>query len=294
MKTSLESKIAQICIVIGLTIVALICSYPFYYILIYSVSIPSEAVRGVYWIPAGFTMQNYIEIFRQNDILHAAFISVSRTILGTALGVFCTSLFAFLLTQQRLRFRMAIYRLVVVTMFLNAGLIPWYVTMVKLGFKNNFLLYIIPSAIGAFYLILVKTYMEQIPPALQEAAMIDGAGPFKIYYKIIFPVSMPVIATIAIFMAVDQWNTWLDNFYLADIAQLQTLQKLLLGYLADQQAMVMSAMSKMQQQSSNSVKVTPTSIRMTITMVVMLPVLLIYPIFQKYFVKGIMIGAVKG
>lgn len=276
--------------IIVLLLFSFICLYPFYYIFIYSISLPEEAYKGVYFLPIGFTLENYKQIFEQSNVPMAVFISASRSVSGTLLTVFFTSLFAFLLVQPKLKFRKSIYRLVVFSMYVQSGLIPWYMTMKTLGLKNNFLLYVLPSAIIAFYLILVKTYMEQLHPSLQESAMIDGAGPFKIFIRIIMPLCMPVLATIAIFSAVDQWNAWTDNFYLADSKNLETLQLLLLTYMKDQAANS-SAFAAM---SERAVRVTPFSIKMTITMIATLPILFVYPIFQKYFVKGIMLGSIKG
>lgn len=272
-----------------------ICIYPFYYIFIYSVSIPQEAAKGgIYFLPKGFTLASYVQMFKLNNILQSAFVSVSRTVVGTAVTVFCSSLFAYLLANPRLRHRKAIYRFAITTMYLNAGLIPWYVLMKELGLKNNFLLYVLPSAIIMFYVILIKTYIEQLPNALEESAMIDGAGPMRIFIRIILPLSLPILATIAIFSSVGQWNTWMDNLYLVSEPKLQTLQLLLLTYLSDQTANMMSIKSKMPGMNITIVELTPTSVRMTITMIVTLPILLVYPFFQRFFVSGIMIGAVKG
>ena len=281
----------DVLIILAMLLYTMLCLYPFYYVLIYSISDPNLAVRGVYLLPRGLSFANYRRLFEQNNILWSAFISVSRSSLGSVLTVFFTSLFAYILMQEKLRFRKFLYRSVIVTMYVSAGLIPWYLLMTALGFKNNFLLYILPSAVNAFYLILIKTYMESIPPSLQESALIDGAGAFKIFRSIVFPVSKPILATVLIFAAVDQWNTWIDNFYLCASKNLQTLQLLLLSFLVEQASFVQSAMAKSTLTTST---VTPNSIRMAITMIVTLPVLLVYPIFQRYFVRGIMLGAIKG
>lgn len=281
--------------VLALVVIALVivCVYPFYYVFIYSISIPMEVQGGgIYLLPAGFTLQGYVQLFKDSEIWNAAFISVSRTVLGTMVSVFCTSAFAFLLTQEKLKLRKFYYRLVVITMYVQAGLIPWYITMKSYGLRNNFMLYIIPGAILAFNLILIKTYMEQLPSELYEAAKVEGAGVMYLFFKIAFPLSRPIIATVTIFTAVSQWNQWMDNFFLADVPQLQTLQYLLLKYLVDQTSNLAAAGDNLD--SLVIIEQTPMSIRMTITMIVTLPVLLIYPMFQKHFVKGIMVGAVKG
>ena len=286
-------KFADALIFIILTLAAFACFYPFYYMLIYSLSDSNLVARGVYFIPAGFTFNNYLEILAQHDVLQGAFISISRTVLGAGLTVVCSSMFAYLLAQPKLPGRKFFYRLIITSMYVNSGLIPWFVVMKMYGLQNSFLLYIIPSAVAVFYVILCKTYIEQLPVELTEAAYIDGAGPVYIFTKIIFPLCRPVLATIVIFSAVDQWNTWMDNFYLVNTANLQTLQLTLLNYLTNQEVMAtMSAASKLTR-GAHYVS-SPTSIRMAISLLVAAPILLVYPIFQKHFVKGILIGAVKG
>ncbi len=276
-----------------LLLLVVITIYPFYYIFIYSVSDPIEAQKGVYLWPAGFSLEAYQATIKLPGITDSAIVSVSRTILGTLITVFSCSFFAYLITKNEMPMRKAIYRFVLITMYFNAGFIPWYLTMKTYGLQNNFLLYIIPSAISGFNIILIKTFIEQLPASLEESAKIDGAGYFKIYTSIIFPLSMPIIATIAVFSAVGQWNTWFDNFFLVENPKLQTLQLVLYNFL--NQSSNLSNMSTEQLTRGDLVRtITPQSIRMTITMIVTLPIVLVYPMLQRYFVKGIMMGAVKG
>ncbi|ANY71423.1 MULTISPECIES: carbohydrate ABC transporter permease [Paenibacillus] len=276
-----------------LLLLVVITIYPFYYIFIYSVSDPIEAQKGVYLWPAGFSLEAYQATIKLPGIADSAIVSVSRTILGTLITVFSCSFFAYLITKNEMPMRKAIYRFVLITMYFNAGFIPWYLTMKTYGLQNNFLLYIIPSAISGFNIILIKTFIEQLPASLEESAKIDGAGYFKIYTSIIFPLSMPIIATIAVFSAVGQWNTWFDNFFLVENPKLQTLQLVLYNFL--NQSSNLSNMSTEQLTRGDLVRtITPQSIRMTITMIVTLPIVLVYPMLQRYFVKGIMMGAVKG
>ena len=166
--------------------------------------------------------------------------------------------------------------------------------MKSYGLKNNFLLYIIPYAVTAFYVILIKTYIESLPPALSESAAIDGAGIVKIFVSVIIPLSLPVIASVAVFAAVGQWNAWYDNFMLVSNPKLKTMQLVLMEYLQKQVMQVLTSGSAASSTAAASNQVTPMSVRVTITMVTMLPIMLIYPMLQKYFIKGIMIGAVKG
>jgi putative aldouronate transport system permease protein len=274
-----------------LFLLVLVCMYPFYYIFIYSISIPAEAAKSaIYFLPKGFTLQNYSEIFKLNHLAFSAFISLSRTIVGTIVTVFCSSMFAYALSKPNLQFRKFIYRITISTMYINAGIIPWYITMKSLGLKDNFLLYVLPSAIVAFYLVLIKTYIEQIPDSMEESAMIDGANVITIFFRIILPLCIPVLAVVAIFAAVGQWNAWTDNFFLGQ--KLPTLQLVLLTFLTDQSSNTFAMKSNMSNVTVQ--QVTPTSIRMTVTMIVTLPIIFVYPFFQKYFISGIMVGAVKG
>jgi putative aldouronate transport system permease protein len=272
----------------------LACIFPFYYIFIYSLSDSSMALTGITLFPKGFTFIAYTKVFVIEGILNGALISVLRTVLGTALTVFVCSLFAYLMTLQQFPLRKVFYRYLVITLYFNAGLIPWYIWMRQLHLNDNFLLYILPSAVNAFYIILIKTYFEQLPKSLEESAKIDGAGYFAIYWKIIIPISMSIIATIAVFTAVDQWNAWFDNYILVNNKKLYTLQYLLYYYQSSASALSRQSGLEINRDGGRSIYMTPETVRMTITMVITLPVLCVYPFLQKYFVKGIMLGAIKG
>jgi ABC-type glycerol-3-phosphate transport system permease component len=271
------------------------CLYPFYYIFLYSISDATEAARGsVFLWPVKPEVASYASLLAKPEVLNAVFVSVARTVVGTVLTVLCSSYLAYAVTRRDLPLRSLIYRFVVLTLYIGAGLIPWYMTMKGLGLKNNFLLYVLPGAVGAFYVILVKTYIEQLPSSLEESAKIDGAGPFTIFFRIIAPISLPIIATVTIFSAVGQWNTWQDNLYLVNVRSLQTLQLLLYNYLntsvATGDVSRMSTMSLI----ANVKQVSATSLRMTMSMITVFPILLVYPFMQRYFIKGIMLGAIKG
>ena len=275
------------------------CIYPFYYVLVYSLSSRSGATQaGLLFIPRDFTLTTYKEIFRIGGVEQAAFVSVARTVTGTALTVFCTSLFAYLLTQRKLRFRKAIYRFMVVSLYINAGLIPTLLLYKALGLLNTFLVYVIPGAVAAFNVVLAKVYIEQIPPSLEESALMDGAGPFAVYRNVILPVSLPILATIAIFTAVTQWNSWFDNFLFAKPIHLRTLQYLLYLFTKDNEAQQLLAAATsptgVRGPELAQVELNPKSIRMAVTMIVTLPILFVYPFFQRYFVKGILVGAIRG
>jgi len=277
-----------------MTVLILLCVYPFYYIIIYSFSNPKLAdIHNVFLFPVGFSLYTYLGIFKLNDISSAFVVSLSRAVLGMAITVVCSSFFAFLVTKKEMYFRKIVYRIVVASMYLNAGLIPWYLTMKFYGLKDNFLLYIIPGAVGAFYVILVKVYIEQLPSELEESAKIDGAGILTVFFRILFPISKPIIATIAVYSVVAGWNSWVDNYFLVSNEHLNTLQLLLYTYLT-QAELQMASSAKAMNINTNVVQLTSTSIKMCITVIATVPILFAYPFLQRYFVKGIMMGAVKG
>jgi putative aldouronate transport system permease protein len=281
-----------------LTLLTLACILPFWYLFINTISGAEEIARGrVILLPHGIHLQNYLSILGMPTIWRAALISIARTVLGTSLTVFCCTLFGYLLAQEALPMRKSIYRFVVVTMFFNAGLIPWFLTMRMLGMQNNFLLYILPSAVIPFYLVLLKTYIEQtIPRSIEESALMDGAGYFQIFGRIIIPLSTPIVATVAVFAAVGQWNSFTDTLFLVRDQSLMTLQMQLYKYLQQVEAVAAAIRSGgiMAAVRPGGYMISPLAVRMTVSMVVVFPILIVYPVLQRYFIKGIMIGAIKG
>ncbi|MBJ6360754.1 carbohydrate ABC transporter permease [Paenibacillus sp. GCM10012307] len=276
-----------------LLLFTLMCIYPFYYVLIYSISDPAKVAQGIFLLPAGLEFGTYKSILSLPYIKTSFFISLSRTVIGTLLTVLCCSFFSYLLTKDRMLLRKFVYRMLVVTLYINAGLIPWYITMKMLHLDENFLLYVLPTAVSGFNVILIKTYIEQLPAALEESAMIDGAGYLTIFTKIIFPLCKPIVATVAVFAAVGQWNTWMDNYFLVNSASLKTIQLTLYEFLSSANTFTGLDAASITRQAQNVV-LTPESIKMSTTIIVTLPILAVYPFMQRYFVKGIMLGAVKG
>ena len=290
---SAASKAMSVVLYVILTIFAFLCIYPFYYIIIYSISDANQAASGLFLLPKGFSLETYKGLFLLNDIPQALLISVSRSILGAIIAIVGSSFFAYLVTNQKMIGRRCVYRFVVLTMYLNAGLIPWYMTMKAYGLQNNFLLYILPGLVTAYYVILIKTYIESLPRELEESALIDGAGIFTRYLRIVMPLSKPIIATIAVYAVVGQWNAWTDNYFLISDARLQTLQMILYNYLNQANRFQQMSSSAMDASAAASM-ITPTSVKMCVTVVVVIPIMCVYPFLQRYFVKGIMMGAVKG
>lgn len=276
---------------------AFICTFPFYYIFVISISNNDLVNRGmVGLIPKGIHFGNYVEVMKLKGLGQAAFISVARTVLGTGLTLLGTMFLGYAMSRPEYWKRKFWYRFVVVTMYFNAGMIPWFINMKNLGLINNFAAYVIPGIVSPFYMILYKTYIESIPASLEESAQLDGAGYLTRFFRIIFPLSKPMLATIAIFTAVGQWNSFNDTLMLVSDSNLYTLQFILYRYMSEAETLAAAIRSNPAALANMDLSnmLTATSIRMTITMVVVLPVMCIYPFFQKYFVKGIMIGAVKG
>jgi putative aldouronate transport system permease protein len=275
------------------------CIYPFYFLIINSLTANDISSKtAVLLLPQKLHFDNYLRILQLKGLTDALIVSVARTIIGAALTVFASAFLGYLFTKNEMWGRRFWYRFIIITMYFNAGLIPWFITMLNLGLRNNFIAYILPSIVAPFNIILVKTYIENTPKSLQEAAQIDGAGYFTIFTKVVWPLCAPILATVAVFAAVGQWNSFTDTLLLMTNSHLYTLQYILYRYLS-QASSLANAMSNsganIGQSISNLATVqTAQSIRMTVSVVVILPILFVYPFFQRYFVGGIMIGAVKG
>ncbi|WP_435922903.1 carbohydrate ABC transporter permease [Paenibacillus sp. DYY-L-2] len=279
---------------IGLVIVTL---YPFLNTIVVSLNAGNDTIRGgIYLWPREFTWQNYKAVFASGTIYDAFWISVARTVLSTLLNLGLTTMLAYTLSRREYVFRKPITLVFILTMYFNAGLIPGYFLMKDLHLLNTFWVYVIPSMISAFNMIVIRTYIGTIPESLVESARIDGAGDFKIFVRIIFPLCKPVLATIALFVAVGAWNSWFDAFiYTSSHQELSTLQYELMKLLSSSMnANSNPAVSNGVGMTQGSVDmVTPISIRAAVTVVASVPILLVYPFMQKYFVVGLNVGSVK-
>jgi len=297
-KTSPSRKIFQVFNYTFLLLITLLCIYPFWYILIYTFSDPALAdVNPPMLLPRGFSLQNYVDIFQLNGFFSALFISILRTVIGTVTSVLACSFLGYMFSKEEMPARKFLYRMLIVTMYINGGLIATFILIRSYGLLNNFWVYILPTMISAYYIVLIKTYIEQLPASLEESARLDGAGYLTVFTKIILPLAKPIIATVAVFVAVSQWNSWFDNFvYTRGTDSLTTLQYLLYNYLNEAQRLAdqIKNASSMNNVSAAVSTISQRGIRMTITVLAALPIFAIYPFMQKYFVKGIMVGAVKG
>ena len=284
-------EIFDIVLVLIMIFIVTITLYPFLNVLAISLNDATDTVKGgIHIWPREFTLQNYKEVFSGSSKLPKAFInSILRTVIGTVSGVFATTMVAYTLSRREFIFNKLVTILFIVTMYVGGGLIPEYLVIRKLGLVNNFAVYILPGLISAFNVIVVRAFMDGLPEALYESASIDGANDWTVFSKIVFPLCMPVIATVALFIAVGQWNSWFDTYiYARTNDSLTTLQYELMKIMDNAAANV-----DIHNPNLSVAKANPESIKMAITMVATVPILLVYPFVQKYFVSGMTLGAVK-
>ena len=290
-------KVGQTVIVVLLSLLCLSVIYPFLYMLAISLNEGADAARGgVYLWPRSFTLINY-EIVLGNEVIRGAYlITIARTIIGTIFGMFVTLIAAYGLSYRGLPLRKGILAYVLITMLFSGGLVPLYIQLFNLGLTNTFLVYIIPAAFSAWNMFVMLKFLQGIPEALIESAELDGAGPVRILFQIIMPLSKPMLAALGLFTAVGHWNDWFAGaFYVSDqsLIPVQTFLQQLLN-ASDLSAVMGSNNNQEALARGSQQNITLMSIKMAVVMVSALPILCVYPFLQKYFVKGVLIGSVKG
>ena len=240
-------------------------------------------VHKVHFIPHSPTLDNYKAVFAKEGYRFGAVNTVLRTLFGTLISLVVNAILAYVISRKRFLFKKSFSLFWVITMYVNGGLIPTYITFQKLHLINNFLVYIIPGAVSAFNMLVIRNYMNGIPESLEESAQIDGAGYFKIFYSIISPLCKPVYATIALFVAVYQWNAWFDAMLYNKMRDnLTVLQYELMKQLQT----AMKSAGSVEGLKNGGTTITPNSIRAAATILTMLPIICIYPFLQRYFVTG--------
>ena len=273
-------------------LIGLIMIYPFWNTVAVSFNDAQDSLRGniTLW-PRVFSTYSYVSIFRNKLMLTATVNSVLRTLISTVLGVYISALIAYVLAQKALVGRKIITIYFLITMYISAGLIPTYFLMKQLHLLNSFWVYIFPGLISVYNVIVIKSFIQALPESLSEAAIVDGAGHFRTFMQIIIPCSKPVLATIALWCAVGAWNAWFDTFiYNSSDESLTTLQYEMMKLLSS----AMNQGRDVNSQINSNNTMTPTSMRAAVTVVASVPILLVYPFLQKYFIKGVTLGAVKG
>lgn len=296
-KISIPDKIFDVCNYSMMVLLMIVMVYPFWNTIVISLNEAIDGIKGnLYLWPRVFTLNNYKNLFETDTLINAFFISVSRTVLVTALNVFFSSLTAYILSRRDFLLKKVLTVFLVATLYIDTGLIPQYFNYRDLGLINNYMVYIVPALIGAINVIVIRTFIYGLPESLAESATIDGAGDFRIYFQIIIPLCKPVLATVALWVAVGAWNSWFDTYIFASSKQyLSTLQYEMMKLLSS--SMIQSASVNpgiAATGATSAVTVTPNSIRASITIVAALPIIFIYPFLQKYFVAGLFVGGVKG
>ncbi len=282
-------RVFDVCNLIFMCFIMLLTLYPFYYVIISSLNDPIDLLKGpVYLVPRKWSLTNYVYIFQDKDILRAAFITVARTLIGSATAVLFTAAFAFGVSKKNLLGRRFFVGMALVTMYFSGGLIPSYILVAHgLKLQGNFLVYIIPNLFNAFNAFIMMSFFKGISPEMEESAKIDGANDLIIFFKLILPVSMPILATIALFNGVFHWNSWFDAMLYGG-RKLETLQQYLVKSIQS------ASVSAQAASYVSNTGISSTSIRLTTMVVTAFPIVLAYPFLQRYFVKGIMIGSLKG
>ncbi len=280
--------------------VVVVTLYPFLNTLAISFNSGVDTTRGgIYVWPREWTLKNYEAVFLTGKVYDAFWVSVARTVIGTVVSVFLTAMLAYTISRREYIFRKPVTLIFVLTMYFSAGLIPSYFLIKDLNLLNTFLVYILfPGAgaglISAFNMLVVRTYIRTLPESLIESAKIDGASDFKVFISIIFPLCMPVLATIALFTAVGQWNSWFDTFIFASSRQeLSTLQYELMKMLSSTVNSNANPSLSSTAAKDTATMITPLSIRAAITIVASVPILIVYPFLQRHFVSGLQLGGVK-
>lgn len=277
------------------SILVIIFFYPFYYLFICTISNNNLVNLGkILLYPQGIHFGNYLDVFKLERFRDSAVLTTAITVVGTSLATIMTSYSGYIFSKEEMWHRKLFYRLLISTMYFGAGMIPAYMNIKMLGLMNSFWVYIIPGCLSVYNMVLVKTYIESLPLSLEESAEIDGAGYLRRFFAIVLPLSKPILATIALFDAVGQWNGMMTTKMYVTNTKLYTLQFVLYEY----QQQIASIQETLEQMGGSSAEfsnaVSSLSLRLTMTAITMIPVICFYPFAQKYYLKGIMIGAVKG
>ena len=290
MKCSRGEKAFDIFNLIVLSLFAFICLYPFIYILALSFNDGVDAMKGgIYLFPRKFSLDNYQTIFKDKRLINSLSVTVFRTVAGTVLGVICNTLYAYTISKPDLPYRKVLNWLIVIPMYFGSSLIPYYIICQHLNLINNIWVYITPWAITPFHIMLLRIAIKDLPPSLEESAELDGASYPIIFTQIVLPLIVPAIATVALLSGLFHWNDWFDGTVMTNKSTLWPLQTLLLNII---QGADMSSFMKTGH-TLRKVSITTESVKMAMLVFTVLPIFMIYPFAQKYFIRGMMVGSVK-
>lgn len=279
-------------LIVFMILLAIIMLYPFWHVLVRSVLPLSEAIKGdLFLFPTKIDLSGYAKVFSSDKLLNAFGVSIAIAVFGTIYQVFCTAMAAFALTKKDLPMRNGILTFMVITMFFGGGLIPYYMVIKNLGLIDNFLVFIVTGTVNVYNIIVMKTFFNGLPVEMEESAQIDGAGYFTVFTRIILPLSKPVISTISLFIVVGNWNNWFTGLlFIQRATQLKPLALVLRDILINNNV---DLTQRAAGQPVNDYALDE-MVKMAVIIVSILPIVAIYPFLQKYFVKGVMIGSLKG
>lgn len=293
-RSTVEDKVFDTLVIFFSVIVLILTLYPFYYVIIMSFNDGYDSLRGgIYFWPRQFTLSNYTQFLTDSKWLHAILITVAKTVVGAALTVLFTCMVAYGLSMKDLLFKKTYNVILLICMYFSGGLIPYYLTLMSYGILDTFWVYVIPTMFSTYYCILAVSFFKEIPVSIIESARLDGAGELTIFFRFVLPLSKALLATLALFAAVAQWNSWTDTaFFTPGNKSLRTLAFLLRDVIARNQTAAVSRQTMMH--AAEDLHTTSSSVQMAAMIIAVLPITCVYPFLQKYFVKGIMLGAVKG
>lgn len=291
MKRSFGENLGHAIIAAVLFIMALVCLYPFWHVFMYSLSDSQAAMGGgFFFFPRGFSVTQYKVLLRTSNMFRSFMVSLIRVLIGVPFNIIMTATLAYPIANRKLPCRGVISMLVFFTMIFSGGLIPSFLINRMLGLYNNPLVYLLPGAISAYNMMVMKSYFISLPDELSESAQLDGANVLTILIRIIIPVSIPVIAALAMFYGVGHWNSWFDGVIYIDSKKWQLFQVFLRGMMMESSYQNLAGISDISDLSS----LTEESVKMAAISMSLVPILIAYPFIQRYYIKGLMIGAVKG
>ncbi|WP_339315090.1 carbohydrate ABC transporter permease [Paenibacillus sp. FSL R10-2734] len=290
---SWSDRIFDLVVYIAITVVTIATLYPFLNVLAISFNDSTDSIKGGITIyPRVFTFKNYETIFAYSGLMTGLKISILRTVTGTILGLVSASMLAFTLSRIDFQARKFVSTFLALTMYVSGGLIPVYILIKDLNMIGTFGVYVLPGLVSAFNVFVIRSFIDGLPYALQESAKLDGANDFTIYWRVILPLTKPALATIALFLAVGQWNSWFDTYlYNGSKDALTTLQFELMKVI--QSTTTNADNFRGRNMTEVMAQISPESVKMAITIVVTVPILVVYPFLQRYFVKGMTLGSVK-
>lgn len=297
MKLSRGERIFDVFNVAIMTLFAVICLYPFVYVVALSFNEGKDAMRGgIYFFPRAFTFENYKKLFEDKRLAGSFLISVYRTVVGASVGMLVNAMFAFTISKSDLPFRKVLNWLIVIPMYFGGGIIPYFLICKTLGLTNNVLVYVIPWLATPFYIMLLRISMKDLPASMEESAQLDGAGYGVVFFRIVMPLCLPALFTVILLGGITHWNDWLDGSIMVSNSRLWPMQTLLLSILQGSDMMSFFKGKNLSTAGGvvRKIDITPESLKMAMLVLTVVPIFMIYPFAQKYFISGIMVGSIKG